>query len=471
MPGMEPRIQYARTSDGLSIAHWSLGDGTTIVMPPPAMPWSHVELEWQVPDWRHLYEHLAETTRVIRYDGRGAGLSDRPEHIDFSLDCLLLDLDAVVERLGAGTFALFGCYGAGAIAIEYAARHPERVSHLMLWCAFSRGSDASEKGEFHETMRRLITVDYEMFTETLAHSVFGWDEGQAAHLLAQYMQAALPPDLALQCWTEQQDVDLDDRLPKIQAPTLVMHRREFPILGVEVARRIAARIPDARLKILDGRSLSPYMGDIRATLDVINDFLGVDLAGQAPRQKQHPHATGSQAMRQAISGGFRTIMFTDMEGSTALTQRLGDEDAQSRVRLHNQIVRDSLDEYGGTQIKHTGDGIMASFPTASGAVDCAVAIQRAIAEHNEAHPGEQVLVRIGINAGEPVAEGDDLFGTAVQLASRVCATAEPSEILTTDVVRQLVAGKGFLFADRGTANLRGFEDPVRTYEVRWRYGA
>ena len=161
-------------------------------------------------------------------------------------------------------------------------------------------------------------------------------------------------------------------------------------------------------------------------------------------------------------------MFTDMEGSTAATQRLGDEPAQALVRLHNVIVGEALDARGGTRVKHTGDGIMASFLTASSAVECAIDVQRSFAKHNDGNPSEELNVRIGINAGEPVSEGDDLFGTAVQLASRVCARANPGDVLTTDVVRQLVAGKGFLFSDHGEEELRGFEDPVRLYEVLWR---
>lgn len=161
-------------------------------------------------------------------------------------------------------------------------------------------------------------------------------------------------------------------------------------------------------------------------------------------------------------------MFTDMEGSTALTQRLGDAEAQSLVRLHNAIVGEALASHGGSQVKHTGDGIMASFLTASSAVECGITIQRAFARHNDANPTDQIMVRIGINAGEPLADGNDLFGTAVQLAARVCARADAGEILTSDVVRQLVAGKSLMFADQGEAEFRGFEDPVRIYEVRWR---
>lgn len=134
------------------------------------------------------------------------------------------------------------------------------------------------------------------------------------------------------------------------------------------------------------------------------------------------------------------------------------------MRTHNAIVRDALQAHGGLQIKHTGDGIMASFPTASGALECAVAIQRAVAERDDPN----LHVHIGLNAGEPVAEESDLFGTAVQLARRICDQAQGGQILVSNVVRELAAGKGFLFANSGDVVLKGFEDPVRLYEVRWR---
>jgi adenylate cyclase len=177
---------------------------------------------------------------------------------------------------------------------------------------------------------------------------------------------------------------------------------------------------------------------------------------------------GEQAAAGPAPSGLVTILFTDMEGSTTLTQRLGDAKAQELLRTHNTIVRDALKAHSGSEIKHTGDGIMASFASASRALECAIAIQRALAQHNEANPDTPIRVRIGLNAGEPVAEEEDLFGTAVQLAARICAHAEPGEILAPIVVRELAAGKGFLFADRGDVALRGFEDPVRLYEVRWR---
>ena len=162
-----------------------------------------------------------------------------------------------------------------------------------------------------------------------------------------------------------------------------------------------------------------------------------------------------------------TILFTDMQSSTAITQRLGDARAQEVRRAHNEIVRSALQATGGSEIKHTGDGIMASFTTASAALDCAIAIQRGVADHVEAHPDTPLALYVGLNAGEPIAEEGDLFGTSVDLAARICDHAEPGQIVASDVVRQLAAGKDFLFADLGETALRGFEDPVKLWEVRW----
>ena len=164
--------------------------------------------------------------------------------------------------------------------------------------------------------------------------------------------------------------------------------------------------------------------------------------------------------------GLVTILFTDMEGSTALTQRLGDAKARELLRTHERIVREALKAHGGSEVKALGDGFMASFSSATRALECGIAMQRAFAEHNEAAE-DLIRVRMGLNAGEPIAEEADLFGTAVNLAARIAAQAAGGEILVADVVRQLMAGKGFLFADRGEQALRGFEDPVRLYQVRW----
>jgi class 3 adenylate cyclase len=254
-------------------------------------------------------------------------------------------------------------------------------------------------------------------------------------------------------------LDVRDLVPSLSMPTLVLHRRDDQAFPSSCGRELASLLPHAHFMPLPGNEHPPFYGDTAAVIDAVDDFLATaDGHGHAHEGERHG------GMR--VAPGLQIILFTDMEGSTNLTQRLGDEGAQELVRTHNSIVREALQSHSGSEIKHTGDGIMASFLSASGAVECALDIQRAVGAHNESEPAAPIHVRIGLNAGEPVAEDEDLFGTAVQLTARIAARAEPGQVLVSDVVRQLAAGKGFLFSDEGNAALRGFEDPVHLYGVR-----
>ena len=169
---------------------------------------------------------------------------------------------------------------------------------------------------------------------------------------------------------------------------------------------------------------------------------------------------------EAAAGAFRTVVFTDVAGHTAMMQRLGDERGREVLRFYDGLTRDALRAHGGTELKALGDGFMASFPAATRALQFAAALQRAVSAGGEAN-GEPLLIRVGINAGEPIAEGDDLFGSAVILAARVADQAAGGQVLVADVVRQLVAGKDFLFAELGQPLLAGFKEPVRIWEFLW----
>jgi class 3 adenylate cyclase len=292
--------------------------------------------------------------------------------------------------------------------------------------------------------------DWGLFTETAAHVVMGWSEGEPARRFAAYMRESITPEEVRAAYASILQFDVTALLPQVKSPTLVLHRRQVAYPEVHIASGLASRIPGARLALLEGTSLAPYLGDMEAVLAAIDEFLG----------------EGEEAAAGPAPSGLVTILFTDIEGSTSLTQRLGDAKAQEVLRTHNRIVRDALKAHSGSEVKTMGDGFMASFSSATGALECAIAMERAFAAHNES-AGEPIRVRIGLNAGEPIAEEEDLFGTAVQLAARVCAYAQPGEILAADVVQQLAAGKGFSFADKGEATLKGFEKPVRLHEVRW----
>ncbi|UCH86087.1 MAG: alpha/beta fold hydrolase [Dehalococcoidia bacterium] len=448
---MEPRIQYAQTTDGVSIAFSTLGEGMPWLQTPVA-PCGVLQVEWQVPEFRSWYERLARKRMLVQYDCRGTGLSERGV-ADYSLDAMVWDLEAVADCLKLPSFALWGSVNFGPVAIAYAARHPERVSQLMLWCTYARGSDFFTPQA--ETMTALVEKDWRLYTEALCHYFLGFSTGETTSRLAALIRKGVTPEEWQAAYRSAAKFDVEALLAEVKAPTLVLHRRQLPWLSVDVGTDLASRIPGAQLAVLEGAAGGYAVEDWQAVLAAVDDFLG---EGEEVAAEAKPLA----------SEDVHTILFTDMEGSTTLTQRLGDARAQDVLRTHNTIVRDALKAHSGSEIKHTGDGIMASFTSASRALECAIDIQRALAQHNEADPDTPIRVRIGLNAGEPVAEEEDLFGTAVQLAARIAAKAEGEEILVSDTLRGLVAGKGFLFSDRGDVALRGFEDPVRLFEVRWR---
>jgi class 3 adenylate cyclase len=445
---MEPRIQYAKTKDGVSIAFWALGEGMPLVGMSP-LPISHIQLEWQVPEYRRWYERLAKNRKLVRYDGRGLGLSER-NVTDFSLDAQVLDLEAVVDRLDLKEFALFAALGSGAAGIAYAVRYPKRVSDLILWCSSTAGVfDPSGSPDEYRWERPLMESNWDLYTETAAHHYVGWSEAESAHRMAQLMRDSITWEQARALSAMWPSLDVTALLPEVKSPTLVLHRRQIAAPNLENAKALATHIPDARLVVLEGESVAPFLGDVESVLKTIDEFLGLEEVAEA-----------------AVGGAFRTVLFTDVEGSTALTQRLGDAKARDLLRQHERLVREALKAHGGSELKTMGDGFMASFSSATRALECSIAMQRAFAAHNQSAE-EPILVRVGMNAGEPIAEEADLYGTAVNLAARICGHAQAGQILASDVVRQLVAGKDFLFADRGEVALRGFDEPVRLYEVRW----
>ncbi len=452
---MEPRIQYAKTSDGVSIAYWTLGEGIPLVMIPFYL---FSAVAGSGDDSRQFYEGMAHQKRLVTYDGRGTGMSQRQVD-DLSIEALERDLEAVVEELGLVNFALFAPGVAAMVAINYMARRPDRISRLILWCPVVRAADMLETSQM-KGLGALLENDWELFTEMVAQMVYGFAGGEPARRFAANLRESVTQDTTRSVMYASQNVDVSDLLPRVSVPTLVMHRREMKVPALDISRTTAASIPGARLALVGGGSMLPYLEDADAVLAAVNDFLGVEVLATAP------------AGSAIDSGDIHTILFTDVEGSTALTDRLGDAKARELLREHERLVRDALKAHGGSEVKTMGDGFMTSFSSATKALECAIAIQRAFAGRNES-AAEPILVRVGLNAGEPIAEDDaggrsDLFGAAVNMAARIAAKAEGGEILASNVVRELVAGKEFLFADRGETELRGFEDPVRVYEVRWR---
>jgi class 3 adenylate cyclase/pimeloyl-ACP methyl ester carboxylesterase len=448
---VEQQIRFVTAPDGVNLAVATLGSGPPLVLVPGWL--SHLEIDWRDRYARSLFERLASERQLVRYDKRATGLSDR-NLADYSLGAQVRDLEAIVEQLQLRRIALLGYCQGGPIAIRYAVLHPESVSGLILYAAFHAGSQWREiRPGVTAAFASLIRADWGGYgASTMADVFVPGAQPRFRELFAAYQRQTATAQDAVSMLEAMQEYEVTPLLSQIAAPTLVLHRREDQAVPFQQGREIASNIRGARFVPLEGNIHIIWLGDTEPLVTAIDGFLS-GLEGPRPRS--------------LVREGLQSVLFTDVEGSTALTQRLGDAKAREVLRRHERIVREALQAHGGAEVKTTGDGFMASFSSATRALECAIAMQRAFAAHNESAE-EPIRVRIGLNAGEPIAEDEDLFGTAVNLAARIAAKAEGGEILASDVVRQLVAGKGFLFSDRGDVALRGFEDPVRLYEVRWR---
>jgi class 3 adenylate cyclase/predicted esterase len=450
---MEQQIHFCQSADGTRIAYSILGSGPPIVIVPPWV--THLEILWAIPPYRERLLRWAERVTVVTLEKRGNGLSDR-NCTDFSLEARLADLEAVVDDLKLKRFALLGYSEGGPTSIAYAAKHPRRVTRMLLNGTWARGEGMFGTQALRDATIALIRAEWGVGASTLTELFMGSDAPlEFRHTFAQIQQTGCTKEDAANSMLANFTIDLRALLPKIRVPTLVVHARDDRVVPLELGREIAAGIPGARFVSRDGAHVPVTEHQIDELRDITEPFLFED--------------AGESATNAAAPAGspFRTILFTDIVGHTPMMQRLGDAAGRSVLREHERITREQLAAHGGIEVKTIGDAFMASFTSATAALECAIALQRAFSDRN-ASAAEPLEVRIGLNAGEPIAEEGDYFGAAVTLASRIMAQAAGGEILASNVVRELCAGKGFLFADRGETVLRGFEDLARLYEVRWR---
>ena len=438
-------MRYTTAADGVRIAFAVAGSGAPLVRV-PGTPFSHCQREWQNSDF---FDRLADGRMVIPFDPRGTGLSDR-NVADHSLKARVTDIEAVVGALGLERFALHGIGSSGAPAIAYAVRHPDRVTHLVLDDTFIRGRDFTQSPQARALTQ--MSEDWEAMTEQLAFMSFGVGREEAKRY-AEFFRACVERDEARRIMEAITTVDVSDLLPTVRVPTLIVEHRGTLHGATESARTLAAQIPGARLALLGGSAGD----DLDRLLAALADFLG----DRATAPRLAPQATAASA------GGLRTILFTDVQAHTAIMQRLGDAAGRAVLREHEQIARAVLRQHGGVEVKAMGDGFMATFGSVISAVQCAIELQRAFHARN-ASATEPVLIRVGLNAGEPIAEDGDYFGSTVIMAARIAGQASGGEIFASLAVRELCAGKGIAFSERGDVLLRGFEDPIRLYEVSWR---
>ena len=231
---MEPQVQYARTSDGVSIAFWTIGEGVPLVVM-PFIPWNHVQLEWRQPDTRRWYETLAENRRVVRYDVRGTGMSDR-DAVDFSMQAMVRSVEAVVARAGLEKFAISATVMGVLIAVTYAVAWPKRVSHLILADGWTKFSEVEESAAW-EAEKALRDKDWVIYTETFMRVLWGVQDQEFARQVAEYLRACVEPDAHRAVMAAMECYDISASLPKVAAPTLVVHNQKCPWAPVQAGQR------------------------------------------------------------------------------------------------------------------------------------------------------------------------------------------------------------------------------------------
>ena len=454
---MEPVLQYAKTRDGVNIAFSTFGQGPPVVVL-PVLPLSHLQLEWQMPGMRDFLGAFTNDHQLIRYDARGLGLSDRDES-DRTLDAHVMDLEAVIDRLGIQNVSLFAASYSGPIGIRYAARHPDLVSRLILWCTHAYHGDVvaklpTELNEQRQAVNQLAGVDRDLYIRTYLHRAVGWAESDIANRFVEVAKKSIDQERFFENLANHAAFDAREDLPNVVCPTLVFHRPAFVGSSVDVAKQMAGAIPNARLMLMEGDSVAPFVGDAKAVLDASMAFLAEGSA-----------AGGSRADHD---NAIRTILFTDLESHTELFQRLGDAGARAILREHEELVRNSLRAHCGEEVKSFGDGFLATFDSTQEALRCAIELQQMTTAADL--PGS-VRLRVGINAGEPIAEAEDLYGNSVIVASELAGRAVGGQILSSSVVRELAAGKGFHFQELGETSVSGADGPVRIFEVQWQEAA
>jgi class 3 adenylate cyclase len=430
-----PETRYARSGD-LSIAYQVVGDGPIDLVHIPGVL-SHVDLAWENPKYRRFMERLAAFARVIVYDKRGTGLSDpvsEPPQVEERID----DTRAVMDAEGIERAVIFGCSEGATLAAFFAAAHPDRASHAILYGSFARSTAAPP--DYPWTVLGAQSADHAM--ELFREALRGWGAGASLVLLApsifgtpeqswwgRYERAAMSPRSAEILMLANIGLDLREVLPVISVPTLVMHR-DGDTIPIEGARYVADHIPGARFVELHGDDHWPWVGDPDEVCDHVEEFL-----------------TGHRSTPPA-DRVLATVMFTDIVGSTERASELGDRRWRELLDTHERVTRTELERHQGEEVKTTGDGVLATFDGPARAIRCATSLASETDRLG-------LPIRVGLHTGECERRNGDIGGIAVHIGARVMAEAGPGEVLVSRTVKDLTVGSDIAFEGRGPCRLKG----------------
>jgi class 3 adenylate cyclase len=429
---MYPETRYAKSGD-IHIAYQITGGGALDLVMVPGFV-SHLDLVWDDPRAAHFLSRLASFCRLIRFDKRGTGLSDRVAAIP-TLEERMDDVRAVMDAVGSHRAAVFGISEGGPMSALFAATYPDRTSALVMYGAMARMAWAPDHpwGRTNEELSsRLSGVEQAWGSgasvDTYAPSLAG--DPAYRKWYATWERASASPGAVLALLLMNMEIDARHVLRTIRVPTLVLHRSGDRAVRVEQGRCIAERVADAKYVELAGSDHTPWAGDTDSLIAEVEEFLtGV---------RQPPDTDRLLA----------TVLFTDIVGATEHAARVGDRRWREILTQHHGLVRQQLQRHRGREIDNAGDGFLASFDGPARAIRCAGAIANAVRALG-------IGVRAGLHTGECEIIQDKIGGLAVHIGARVAALAAEHEILVSSTVRDLVAGSGLRFHDRGAHTLRG----------------
>jgi pimeloyl-ACP methyl ester carboxylesterase len=438
-----PETRYAKAPDGTSIAYQVVGEGPIDLVYSSGI-WSNIDLMWDEPSWARFLERLASFSRLVLFDMRGVGLSDRgpePPALELQRD----DVAAVMDAAGIIDAIVFGGARAATMAMLFAATHPERTRALVLYApvaktvsapGFPYGKSAEEQRAFFERFVREVGTGRNLALQAPSRAK---DERFTAWW-ARFERLVASPSAYEELARIFTDVDVRDVLPAIHVPTLVIHRDGDAIVSAGQAAYVAEQIQGARLVELEGVDHLPFVGDGDAIVDEIQEFV----TGVRPGPE--------------IDRVLATILFTDIVASTEHQAALGDRGWKELLEQHHAVIREELARFRGLEQDTAGDGFFVRFDGPARAIRCAEAIVRAVRPLG-------IDVRAGLHAGEcEIVEGK-CSGLSVSIGARVMAHAGPSEVVVSQTVKDLTAGSGLTFEDAGEYELKGVPDRWRLYRV------
>jgi class 3 adenylate cyclase len=439
-----PETRYAKTSDGVHIAFQTVGQGERDLLLIEGFS-SHVELAWEMPSSEAFFLGLASFSRLILFDRRGVGVSDRTAGAA-TLEQRMEDMRAVLDAVGSERAVLMGVSEGAPAAVLFAATYPERVQALVLHGGMARSTWAPDypwAAPAEALLEATSLIEPVLFTggdmEIWAPSLA--DDEQAKAWLGRYRRSAVSPGGLAQMFLLSLEIDVRAVLPTIGVPTLVLHRRGDRVVNRRAGKWMAEQIPGARFVELEGQDHFPWSGDSRAVIDEVEEFL-----------------TGARHVVEP-DRVLATVLFTDIVGSTERATELGDRAWRLRLDQHDAAVRDLLARHRGREVKTTGDGFLATFDGPARGIRCALELQSALAPLG-------IEVRAGLHTGEVEVRGEDVGGIAVHIAARVQGAAAPGEVLVSRTVCDLVVGSGIGFVDRGVHHLKGVPGEWQLFAVR-----